>query len=71
MTDDFGLRLAAQSATAWVATLCRPGATSGATPPVDGLIGGATGLLVVGLFPRNVSGSTVLATDTRDHGVSS
>ena len=32
-----------------VATLCLPGATSGVNRLVDGLIGGATGLLVVGL----------------------
>ena len=38
-----------------VATLCLPGATSGIDRLVDGLIGGATGLLVVGLLPRSAS----------------
>src|SRR5882762_7379287 len=36
-----------------VATLRLPGATSGISRLVDGLIGGATGLLVVGVFPRS------------------
>jgi len=36
-----------------VATLYLPGETSGVSRLVDGLIGGATGLLVVGLFPRS------------------
>jgi uncharacterized membrane protein YgaE (UPF0421/DUF939 family) len=36
-----------------VATLCLPGDTSGLNRLIDGVIGGATGLLVVGLFPAN------------------
>jgi len=36
-----------------VATLYLPGDTSGVDRLVDGLIGGATGLLVVGVFPRS------------------
>ena len=36
-----------------VATLYLPGDTSGISRLVDGLIGGATGLLVVGVFPRS------------------
>jgi uncharacterized membrane protein YgaE (UPF0421/DUF939 family) len=36
-----------------VATLYLPGDTSGISQLVDGLIGGATGLLVVGVFPRS------------------
>jgi len=36
-----------------VATLYRPGDSSGVSRLVDGLIGGATGLLVVGVFPRS------------------
>jgi uncharacterized membrane protein YgaE (UPF0421/DUF939 family) len=54
-----------------VATLCLPGATSGVNRLVDGLIGGATGLLVVGLFPRSVSASAVLVPGTGNQGVSS
>ena len=38
-----------------VATLYLPGNTSGISRLVDGLIGGATGLLVVGVFPRSSS----------------
>ncbi len=54
-----------------VATLCLPGATSGVNRLVDGLIGGATGLLVVGLFRRSVSASAVLVTGTGNQGASS
>ena len=36
-----------------VATLYLPGDTSGVSRLVDGLIGGAIGLLVVGVFPRS------------------
>jgi len=54
-----------------VATLCLPGATSGVNRLVDGLIGGATGLLIVGLFPRSLSASAVLVTGTGNRGVSS
>jgi len=54
-----------------VATLCRPGATSGVNRLVDGLIAGATGLLVVGLFRRSVSASAVLVTGTGNQGASS
>jgi uncharacterized membrane protein YgaE (UPF0421/DUF939 family) len=36
-----------------VATLYLPGDTSGVSRLVDGLIGGATGLVVVGVFPRS------------------
>ena len=53
-----------------VATLCLPGATSGVNRLVDGLIGGATGLLVVGLFPRSLS-SAVIVARTGNQGVSS
>ena len=53
-----------------VATLCLPGATSGVNRLVDGLIAGATGLLVVGLFRRSVSASAVLVTGTGNQGVS-
>jgi len=53
------------------ATLCLPGATSGVNRLVDGLIGGATGLLIVGLFPRSLSASAVLVTGTGNRGVSS
>src|SRR3989441_6157093 len=53
-----------------VATLCLPGATSGVNRLVDGLIGGATGLLIVGLFPRSLSASAVLVTGTGNQGVS-
>ena len=52
-----------------VATLCLPGATSGVNRLVDGLIGGATGLLIVGLFPRSLSASAVLVTGTGNQGV--
>jgi uncharacterized membrane protein YgaE (UPF0421/DUF939 family) len=34
-----------------VATLCLPGDTSGLNRLIDGVIGGATGLVLVGLFP--------------------
>ena len=54
-----------------VATLCLPGATSGVNRLVDGLIAGATGLLVVGLFRRSVSASAVLVTGTGNQGASS
>ena len=54
-----------------VATLCLPGATSGVNRLVDGLIGGATGLLVVGMFRRSVSASAVLVTGTGNQGASS
>jgi uncharacterized membrane protein YgaE (UPF0421/DUF939 family) len=54
-----------------VATLCLPGATSGVNRLVDGLIGGATGLLIVGLFPRSLSASAVLVTGTGNRSVSS
>ncbi len=54
-----------------VATLCLPGATSGVSRLVDGLIGGATGLLVVGLCRRSVSASAVLVTGTGNQGASS
>jgi len=54
-----------------VATLCLSGATSGVTRLVDGLIGGATGLLVVGLFRRSVSASAVLGTGTGNQGAPS
>jgi uncharacterized membrane protein YgaE (UPF0421/DUF939 family) len=49
-----------------VATRYLPGDTRGVSRLVDGLIGGATGLLVVGVFPRSsCPGSAVVVTEAR------
>jgi uncharacterized membrane protein YgaE (UPF0421/DUF939 family) len=71
---DGGLVITGQAAVSaiLVATLCLPGDTSGVNRLVDGLIGSATGLLAVGVFPRSaMSGSAVVVTGTGARGASS
>jgi uncharacterized membrane protein YgaE (UPF0421/DUF939 family) len=63
---DGGAVITVQSAVSAIlmVTLYLPGDTSGLNRLVDGLIGGATGLLVVGVFPRSACPGAVVATAT-------
>jgi uncharacterized membrane protein YgaE (UPF0421/DUF939 family) len=66
---DGGALITVQSAVSAILmlTLYLPGDTSGLNRLVDGLIGGATGLFIVGVFPRGACpGSVVTGTGTRD-----
>ena len=52
-------------------TLYLPGDTSGLNRLVDGLIGGVTGLVVVGVFPRSACPGSVVVAGTGTRGASS
>src|SRR2546425_3394720 len=54
-----------------IVTLYLPGDTSGLNRLVDGLIGGSTGLLGVGLFPRSACPGSVVVTGAGTRGASS
>jgi uncharacterized membrane protein YgaE (UPF0421/DUF939 family) len=54
-----------------MATLYLPSDTGGLSRLLDGLIGGATGLLVVGVFPRGACPGAVVVTGTAARGASS
>src|SRR5437016_10254876 len=63
---DGGTVIAVQSAVSAIlmATLYLPSDTDGLGRLVDGLIGGASGLLVVGVFPRGTCPGAVVVTET-------
>jgi hypothetical protein len=52
-------------------TLYPPGDTSGLNRLVDGLIGGVTGLVVVGVFPRSACPGSVVVAGAGTRGASS
>src|SRR3989475_12162452 len=52
-------------------TLYLPGDTSGLNRLLDGLIGGVTGLVVVGVFPRSACPGSVVVAGTGTRGASS
>jgi len=54
-----------------IVTLYLPGDTSGLNRLGDGLIGGVTGLVVVGVFPRSACPGSVVVAGTGTRGASS
>src|SRR3989441_10156370 len=64
---DGGAVITVQSAVSaiLIVTLYLPGDTSGLNRLVDGLIGGVTGLVVVGVFPRSACPGSVVVAGTR------
>jgi uncharacterized membrane protein YgaE (UPF0421/DUF939 family) len=70
---DGGAVITVQSAITAIlmATLYLPSDTGGLGRLLDGLIGGATGLLVVGVFPRGACPGAVVVTGTAARGASS
>jgi len=70
---DGGAVITVQSAVSAIlmVTLYLPGDTSGLNRLVDGLIGGVTGLVVVGVFPRSACPGSVVVAGTGTRGASS
>jgi uncharacterized membrane protein YgaE (UPF0421/DUF939 family) len=70
---DGGAVITVQSAISAIlmATLYLPSDTGGLSRLVDGLVGGATGLLVVGVFPRSACPGAVVVTGAPARGASS
>ena len=70
---DGGAVITVQSAVSAIVmvTLYLPGDTGGRNRLVDGLMGGATGLLVVGVFPRGACPGAVVVAGTGTRGASS
>ncbi len=70
---DGGAVITVQSAVSAIlmVTLYLPGDTSGLNRLVDGLIGGVTGLVVVGVFPRSACPGSVVVAGTATGGASS
>src|SRR5207253_8878151 len=69
---DGGAVITVQSAVSAIlmVTLYLPGDTSGLDRLVDGLIGGVTGLVVVGVFPRSACPSSVVVAGAGTPGAS-
>src|SRR5438093_1252165 len=69
---DGGAVITVQSAVSaiLIVTLYLPGDTSGLNRLVDGLIGGVTGLVVVGVFPRSACPGSVVVAGTGTRGAS-
>src|SRR5256712_10367644 len=67
---DGGAVITVQSAVSaiLIVTLYLPGDTSGLNRLLDGLIGGVTGLVVVGVFPRSACPGSVVVAGTRTRG---
>jgi len=70
---DGGAVITVQSAVSAIlmVTLYLPGDTSGLNRLVDGLIGGVTGLVVVGVFPRSACPGSIVVAGTGTRGASS